>query len=60
MLNVNEWNDTRDALVGIAKYTLDHKTGKIDGFLHSSDKIARIVVCSTRNGSLVPRSDHSR
>ena len=59
MLNVNKWNETPDALVRIAKYTWDHKTGKID-FLHSGDKIARIVVCSIHNRNLVPRSDHSR
>ena len=45
MAKKNKWNETREALVGIAKYALDNKSGEIDlKFLHSNDKTARIMV----------------
>ncbi|KAF8797701.1 FabD/lysophospholipase-like protein [Phlegmacium glaucopus] len=44
MHRMNKWNETREALVGIAKYALDHKSGEIDlTFLHSNEKTASIM-----------------
>jgi hypothetical protein len=61
MAKKNKWNETREALVGIAKYALDHKSGEIDlKFLHSSDKSAEIMVRTNQNKSLMPRFDDSR
>lgn len=51
MAKKNKWNETREALVGIAKYASDHKSGEIDlKFLHSNGKTAGIEVRTLQNG----------
>lgn len=61
MTQMNEkdrWNETREALLGISKFALDHKSGEIDlKFLNSSDKTASIKVRTNQNKSLMPRFD---
>jgi hypothetical protein len=58
MAKKNKWNETREALVGIAKYALEHKCSEIDlKFLHSSDKTAGIMVRTIQNKSLTHRFD---
>lgn len=61
-MNVKDrWNETREALLGISKYAMDHKCGEIDlKFLNSSAKTARIKVRTNQNKSLMPRFDDSR
>ena len=48
----DRWSETREALVGISKYALEHKSGEIDlKFLNSSEKTARIKVRTNQNKS---------
>lgn len=40
----NRWNETREALVGLAKYALNRKSGQINlKFLNSADKTAEVM-----------------
>ena len=50
----DRWSETREALVGISKYALEHKSGEIDlKFLNSSEKTARIKVRTYQKKSLM-------
>jgi len=61
MRRKNRWNETREALAGIAKYAWDHKSGEIDlKFLNSNDRAARVKVRTIHKRCTVPRFDHSR
>lgn len=61
MAKQNKWNETREALVGIAKYASDHKSGEIElRFLHSTDKTAGIqVMVRTIHNRCLVGFDHS-
>ena len=55
-MNVKDrWKETREALLGISKYAMDHNAGEIDlKFLNSSAETARIKVRTNQNKGLMP------